>query len=436
MKRILALALIATLWGGVTLKAETVKKRFVVRDELSWGSVNIYLYKDENNKYTGDWPGMAMTEFATDSDGKKWFETWLDLDENILSEVKVIFNGNNQQTADANSFDISSNDFCFYVYEENNVIKYSNVAIDYYLVDNSDSGIGTKLTYDFSSQTCTGTIQNQSSPADTYYVFAPNYALTDDHNSVNSQRWNLVYRPSGAQNDYELSSFSTYNTNLSVGGDGKIFKVTTGAVANFDITVNVKEKNFRATPYISKTIANNDKKLGTFSAPGAVTIPEGVTAYIGKLNEAKTGIDMVEVNGVLPADQGILYTGETVGAEVKFYATTESSSANFDGNVLTPTGASADLSAGDYVLATVNNADLGFYPLSTAASGYGPYKAYIKKESVSGGSAKLAINFGDETAIQNIADTTENNVFFDLQGRRVEQPTKGVFIVNGKKVIL
>lgn len=41
------------------------------------------------------------------------------------------------------------------------------------------------------------------------------------------------------------------------------------------------------------------------------------------------------------------------------------------------------------------------------------------------------------TGINNIT-TTENtkNEVFDLQGRRVLNPTKGVYIVNGKKVVL
>ena len=29
-----------------------------------------------------------------------------------------------------------------------------------------------------------------------------------------------------------------------------------------------------------------------------------------------------------------------------------------------------------------------------------------------------------------------NETFFDLQGRRVAQPTKGLYIVNGKKIVV
>ena len=44
---------------------------------------------------------------------------------------------------------------------------------------------------------------------------------------------------------------------------------------------------------------------------------------------------------------------------------------------------------------------------------------------------------GDATGISDIktTDDSANGIYYDLQGRRVENPTKGIFIVNGKKVV-
>ena len=36
---------------------------------------------------------------------------------------------------------------------------------------------------------------------------------------------------------------------------------------------------------------------------------------------------------------------------------------------------------------------------------------------------------------QLVAGTPLDNQVYDLQGRRVENPTKGIYIVNGKKVL-
>ena len=44
---------------------------------------------------------------------------------------------------------------------------------------------------------------------------------------------------------------------------------------------------------------------------------------------------------------------------------------------------------------------------------------------------------GDVTGIENLKnDNLDNAVFYDLNGHQVANPTKGLYIVNGKKVIL
>ena len=49
---------------------------------------------------------------------------------------------------------------------------------------------------------------------------------------------------------------------------------------------------------------------------------------------------------------------------------------------------------------------------------------------------------GGTTAIDAITDQTAadvngaTKVYYDLQGRRVQNPTKGIYIVNGKKVVI
>ena len=64
------------------------------------------------------------------------------------------------------------------------------------------------------------------------------------------------------------------------------------------------------------------------------------------------------------------------------------------------------------------------------------YKAYLLAENIPAEAHELSLNFGDATGIKNIKVGTEDNVYYDLQGRRVLYPTKGLYIVNGKKVIV
>jgi hypothetical protein len=51
----------------------------------------------------------------------------------------------------------------------------------------------------------------------------------------------------------------------------------------------------------------------------------------------------------------------------------------------------------------------------------------------------MLMSFDDDetTGVESInRETITNNQFFDLQGRKVAQPTKGLYIVNGKKVVV
>lgn len=71
------------------------------------------------------------------------------------------------------------------------------------------------------------------------------------------------------------------------------------------------------------------------------------------------------------------------------------------------------------------------------------HKAYARPQDTFSGAAKVQPVFDEEdnnnvTGIENIENTTttDKNVYYNLQGQRVENPQHGVFIHNGKKVVL
>lgn len=63
-------------------------------------------------------------------------------------------------------------------------------------------------------------------------------------------------------------------------------------------------------------------------------------------------------------------------------------------------------------------------------------KAYLLASEVTAPS--LTLDFGDVTGINtlNVEHGLLNGQFFDLQGRKVAKPAKGLYIVNGKKVVI
>ena len=91
--------------------------------------------------------------------------------------------------------------------------------------------------------------------------------------------------------------------------------------------------------------------------------------------------------------------------------------------------------------------ELGFYKF--AGSKLKARRAYltfwnefIPIEEEEGGEAGIRIRFADEDTatgideVQSTIDKVQSTTIYDLQGRRVVNPTKGIYIVNGKKVYM
>ena len=83
------------------------------------------------------------------------------------------------------------------------------------------------------------------------------------------------------------------------------------------------------------------------------------------------------------------------------------------------------------------NAEGSFFEHGESAES--PFRAYFV--SLTGSAASMAISF-DSNEATGIVDTHlqlnagADNHYYDLQGRRVQQPQKGLYIVNGKKIIV
>lgn len=116
--------------------------------------------------------------------------------------------------------------------------------------------------------------------------------------------------------------------------------------------------------------------------------------------------------------------------------TTTNSSNSFTDNSLKGVSSANGLTASDpsttYVLNKTATFGVGFYKLK-AGKKVGVGKAYL---TYSGTSAREFFGFEETTGIDEVKHNDNENRYYDLQGRRVEQPTKGLYIVNGKKVFI
>ena len=87
---------------------------------------------------------------------------------------------------------------------------------------------------------------------------------------------------------------------------------------------------------------------------------------------------------------------------------------------------------GVYVLANSDNV-VGFYTWAGGQLGAG--RVYLPKTE--GARDFLAFSFGEATAIKAVENAKQQgNAVYNLAGQRVAQPTRGLYIMNGKKVVL
>lgn len=170
----------------------------------------------------------------------------------------------------------------------------------------------------------------------------------------------------------------------------------------------------------------------------AVEIPSGLKAYWGKLSDDGKKIEMTEISdGIIPAETGVVVKGD---ADTYALTATAEDGSTYASNVLrgvvaNTTVSSLGLGAGNIYVLAKNASDKAVFAKFTGST-LGDHRAYLFVPD--GGAPELSISFGDETTgISEVAGKTavEDSVYYNLNGQRISQPTKGLYIVNGKKII-
>lgn len=100
------------------------------------------------------------------------------------------------------------------------------------------------------------------------------------------------------------------------------------------------------------------------------------------------------------------------------------------------TNQTVDCSAGDACYYAINSADNMLYNVVSKMH-VKPYRAYFKGNATNAAQLRIRTRDGGETLIDaaEVEDLIPA-VYYDLSGRRVENPAEGIYIVNGKKVVL
>lgn len=184
--------------------------------------------------------------------------------------------------------------------------------------------------------------------------------------------------------------------------------------------------NFNAAQNI-----NGVSHIATFSAPFATIIPTGVKAYYVSAKGTEATMTAIDAQAI-PANQGVILTSES-GAAVTMVPAAGETAAAITGNQLGHSaGNTRSLTAGEGYILGNGSEGTAFYPCKAGSLPIN--KAYL----LGNGESAIVMNFGNAvTGINTIAAPASAKApIFDLSGRRVVKATKGLYIQNGKKVIV
>ena len=199
--------------------------------------------------------------------------------------------------------------------------------------------------------------------------------------------------------------------------------------------------SFKLTSYQEKTVTISEVDYSTLYLDYATYIPEGVEVYaVSSIENGYVALEAVE--GVLPANTGVIIKN---AGEYTFIA----AGATGDATSLLQGSTTDTYVAGNAYVLAAKEGVVGLYKAilnkdENGAEGTthfknNAFKAYLPVAEGEDAPAMFTLGRGgeedeDATGIDQLINNGEV-VIYDLAGRRVEKMEKGIYIVNGKKVI-
>lgn len=267
----------------------------------------------------------------------------------------------------------------------------------------------------------------------------------------------------GTSNYFEISTTGALTSIVATisGGDYKINSVSVGSFVTNGTTQTVNKLNnatsvkcyatenyqIRATEIVVKAIV--DKTVGyvtTLPANATITISAaGYATYCSSAALDFTGITTLtaytatkdvdgvtfnKVTGKVPANTGLLVSGETTNVPV-------CASADPVTNLLVGVTTETVKDAGTVFVLMNGSKGIGFYKNSNAFT-VRANSAYLPAEAVETAGARAFIGFDDDTTGIAEVNTQKEDAkrMFDLQGRKVTKTAKGLYVVDGRKVVV
>jgi hypothetical protein len=190
---------------------------------------------------------------------------------------------------------------------------------------------------------------------------------------------------------------------------------------------NMKSVTVTYTDQTSKTVTVSAYEYATASFSANVVVPDGATvSTVTGVEGGVVTLSPITSGKVLKANVGVIIYKEG-GGDVEFSYTNTEAEVTF--SILYTSG---KIQPDDYILGTYAGG-FGFcHPTVEIDCAEG--KAFLDSSKVPTSAPFLRI--GGTTNVGKVMAETEDGIYYDLMGRKVEQPQRGIYIMNGKKVLV
>lgn len=198
------------------------------------------------------------------------------------------------------------------------------------------------------------------------------------------------------------------------------------------------EKNYYALRSIelylpaTETVSVSEAGFATYATKHNVEVPSDVEVMTVKVNAAGTAIELnkVEAGTVIPAGKGILVKADQGNHD--FVITSKEGTTLENNNLVAATTDVLSDGAKYYALTKIGD-KVGFAKVAkdvVIPAG----KAYLMVEN--GESAKFFGLDGEATGINSVKTAKVDGAYYTLEGVKTTKPVKGIYIHNGKKIVV
>ena len=183
-----------------------------------------------------------------------------------------------------------------------------------------------------------------------------------------------------------------------------------------------------------------------FNSTEAFTMPASMSGYVWDEGNIVAVYNSAQV---VPANEPLVVKAPAGNYALWFTSSTAATYKSYGMNALEGTDVATDIPEDNYYYfyglslnASSDPASVGFYWMNATGAAFtnGAHKAYLKlaKSTHAGSQAVNGFPFnGTTTGIEQIeAGADAKNAIYDLSGRRVNKAAKGIYILNGKKVLV